>query len=153
LAFVPKIVGFAALLKVLGFVGPDANPQALGTQVPVLLWIMAAVTMSLGNLLALWQTNVKRLLADSSIAHAGYMLIGLAVAPRLSGPAGDAVSGVEALIFYLVAYGAMTLGAFAVLHVLSQNGKEVENEDDLVGLGKTHPGVALVMVLFLFSLI
>ncbi|MGL4555471.1 MAG: NADH-quinone oxidoreductase subunit N [Gemmataceae bacterium] len=152
LAFIPKVVGFAALVKLLGFVG-DSSGQAMGTQVPVLLWIMAAVTMSLGNILALWQTNVKRLLAYSSIAHAGYMLIGLAVAPRLTGVAADAVSGVEALLFYLVAYGAMTLGAFAVLHVLSLGGKPVEDENDLVGLGKTHPGMALVMALFLFSLI
>lgn len=152
LAFVPKIVGFAALLKLLGFVG-DSNGQAMGSQAPILFWIMAAVTMTLGNILALWQTNIKRLLAYSSIAHAGYMLIGLAVAPRMTGTSADAVNGVEAVVFYLAAYGAMTLGSFAVLHVLSQSGKTVENEDDLVGLGKTHPVMALVMVLFLFSLI
>lgn len=157
LSFVPKVVGFAAMLKVLGFVPMPqlAGPvgKALGEQVPVLMWIMAAVTMSLGNILALWQTNVKRLLAYSSVAHAGYMLIGLAVAPRLAGAPTEAVSGVQALLFYLVAYGAMTVGAFAVLHVLSLGGRSVENEDDLVGLGKTHPGIALLMVLFLFSLI
>jgi NADH-quinone oxidoreductase subunit N len=156
LAFVPKIIGFAALIKLLGFTGGEATAQALGTQVPVLLWIMAAVTMSLGNILALWQTNLKRLLAYSSVAHAGYMLIGLAVAPRLlgnDGSVGAAVGGIEATLFYLVGYGTMTLGAFAVLHLLSQGGKPVENEEDIVGLGKTHPLMALSMTVFLLSLI
>jgi NADH-quinone oxidoreductase subunit N len=156
LAFVPKVVGFAALIKLLGFTGSESTMTALGTQVPVLLWIMAAVTMTLGNILALWQTNLKRLLAYSSVAHAGYMLIGLAVAPRLANSSGGgslAIGGVEATLFYLGAYGAMTLGTFAVLHLLSQNGRTVETEDDLVGLGKTHPVMALVMTLFLLSLI
>jgi NADH-quinone oxidoreductase subunit N len=156
LAFVPKVVGFAALLRVLGFlpaVMGGAVSAAMGEQVPVLLWIMAAVTMSLGNILALLQDNVKRLLAYSSVAHAGYMLIGLAVAPRLGGAPGEAVGGVEALLFYLVAYGGMTVGAFAILHHLSTPARPVENVDDLAGLGKSHPGMALLMVLFLFSLI
>jgi NADH-quinone oxidoreductase subunit N len=166
LAFVPKVAGFAALVRVLGLV-PHGAPQpgdhpagaaALGEQIPMMLWIMAAVTMSLGNILALLQDNLRRLLAYSSVAHAGYMLIGLAVAPWLlrAGPEsapGGSVGGVEALLFYLMAYGAMTIGAFAVLHYLSGPGREVETVDDLAGLGRSHPGTALVMVLFLFSLI
>jgi NADH-quinone oxidoreductase subunit N len=163
LAFAPKVAGFAALLRVLGFVAAPAGMSEavlrtapgliLGEQVPVLLWIMAAVTMSLGNILALLQDNVRRLLAYSSVAHAGYMLIGLTVAPRVLGAPGEAVGGVEALLFYLVAYGAMTVGAFAVLHYVSTPGRRVETVDDLAGLGRSHPGVALVMALFLFSLI
>jgi NADH-quinone oxidoreductase subunit N len=163
LAFVPKVVGFAALLRVLGFVSAPGGVsealqragvgQMLGEQVPVLLWIMAAVTMSLGNVLALLQDNIRRMLAYSSVAHAGYMLIGLAVAPRLLSAPGEAVGGVEALLFYLMAYSAMTIGAFAVLHYLSAPERRVEDVDDLAGLGRTHPGLALVMVLFLFSLI
>jgi NADH-quinone oxidoreductase subunit N len=156
LAFVPKAVGFAALLRVLGFLPPILGGSAggsLGEQVPVLLWIMAAVTMSLGNILALLQDNLKRLLAYSSVANSGYMLIGLAVAPRLAGAPGEAVGGVEALLFYLLAYGVMTVGVFAVLYYLSTSGRNVENVDDLAGLGRSHPGLALIMVLFLFSLI
>lgn len=156
LALVPKIVGFAALLRLLGYVPVLAasNPLAMGEQVPMLLWIMAAVTMTLGNILALLQDNLKRMLAYSSVAHAGYMLIGLAVVPYLaSGAPGEAVGGAEALLFYLIAYGAMTVGAFAVLHHLSSGGRTVETVDDLAGLSRSHPGVALVMVLFLFSLI
>lgn len=165
LSFVPKVAGFAALVRVLGMVpgmmGSEANagqPLPLGEQMPVLLWIMAAVTMSLGNILALWQDNVRRLLAYSSIANAGYMLIGLAAVPRLAGiPGGPApahlTGGVEALLFYLVAYGAMTVGAFALLHLLSNSGRPVETVDDLAGLGRSHPLLALTMVVFLLSMI
>lgn len=156
LAFVPKIVGFAALLRLLGYVPvlATSSPLAMGEQVPMLLWIMAAVTMTLGNILALLQDNLKRMLAYSSVAHAGYMLIGLAVVPYLaSGAPGEAVGGAEAVLFYLVAYGAMTVGAFAVLHYLSSAGRTVETVDDLAGLSRTHPGIALVMALFLLSLI
>jgi NADH-quinone oxidoreductase subunit N len=171
LSFVPKVAGFAALVRVLGFVRLDAvaagaegsayvirgvagEGRLLGEQVSVLLWILAAVTMSLGNVLALLQDNVKRLLAYSSVAHAGYMLVGLAVARQLlpeygGGPFG----GVEALLFSLVAYGGMTVGAFALLYYLSTRQRPVETVDDLAGLSRSHPAVALVMVLFLMSLI
>jgi NADH-quinone oxidoreductase subunit N len=94
------------------------------------------------------------MLAYSSVAHAGYLLIGLAVAPRLlPDSAGSQVGAIEAVLFYLVAYGAMTVGAFAVLHALETPQRRVEKIDDLAGLGKTHPGLSLLMLLFLFSLI
>jgi NADH-quinone oxidoreductase subunit N len=165
LAFVPKLVGFAALIRVLGFVlseGPNAagvlvaevSPSLpLGDQAPFLFWIVAAVTMSLGNLLALLQDNVKRMLAYSSVAHAGYMLMGLAVAPKLTSDSIVPVGGVQAVLFYIVAYSAMTIGAFAILSWLSTRDRSVETVDDLAGLARGHPGVALLMVLFLFSLI
>jgi NADH-quinone oxidoreductase subunit N len=168
LAFVPKVQGFAALVRVLGLVLPGlfrgsadsltaeslfSDAQPLGDQMPVLLWIVAAVTMSLGNLLALLQDNVKRLLAYSSVAHAGYMLIGLAVAPKLTAGTTAPVGGVEAVLFYLVTYAAMTIGAFAILACLSTPERPAETVDDLAGLARSHPGMALLMVLFLFSLI
>ncbi len=159
LAFVPKVAGFAALLRVLGFVTHATLPVEstgllLGERNTVLLlWILAAVTMTLGNVLALLQDNLKRLLAYSSVAHAGYMLIGLAVAPKLLREPGLMPGGVEAVLFYLMAYGAMTLGAFAILQALSKVGQPVETVDDLAGLGRTHPPLALAMALFLFSLI
>ena len=91
LAFVPKVVGFVALLRILGFVLPPgmssgSGPIGMGLsdQVPILFWFLAALTMTLGNILALLQDNLKRLLAYSSIAHAGYMLVALASAPYLS---------------------------------------------------------------------
>jgi NADH-quinone oxidoreductase subunit N len=161
LAFFPKVAGFAALLRVLGYIPHEVagdllegnvRPEAvLGIQVPHLLWILAVVTMSLGNVLALLQNNVKRLLAYSSVAHAGYMLIALVVArfQRM----GEYSESIDALLFYLVAYGAMTVGAFTVLSYLSTPRRQVETVDDLAGLGVSHPGVALLMTLFLFSLI
>jgi NADH-quinone oxidoreductase subunit N len=177
LAFIPKVVGFTALVRVLGLVLSEVyrgslgdgtptlyllgahTPESLpvGEQAVTLFWIAAAVTMSLGNLLALLQDNVKRMLAYSSVAHAGYMLMGLAAAPKLVSPlAGEGIApvgGVEAVLFYIVAYGAMTIGAFAILSWLSGQDRSVETVEDLTGLSRTHPGTALVMVLFLFSLI
>jgi NADH-quinone oxidoreductase subunit N len=162
LAFVPKVAGFVALLRVMGFVVPGmllmptekTQPGfALGNQVPMLLWILAAVTMSLGNVLGLLQDNLKRLLAYSSVAHAGYMLMALAAAPYLlRRDTPSASTGIEAILFYLVAYGAMTVGAFAVISYLSTPRRPVETLDDLAGLSRSHPRVALVMALFMFSL-
>src|SRR5207302_7909713 len=118
---------------------------ALGNQVPMLLWILAAVTMSLGNVLGLLQDNLKRLLAYSSVAHAGYMLMALAAAPYLLRRDTASVSGgVEAILFYLVAYGAMTVGAFAVISYLSTPRRPVETVDDLGGLCRSHPTIAQV---------
>jgi NADH-quinone oxidoreductase subunit N len=155
LAFAPKVAAVAALVRVLGFVPGLGDGRALGLdlggQTPRLLWILAAVTMSLGNLLALLQDNLRRLLAYSSVAHAGYMLVGLAVAPKLG--VGATFGGVEAVLFYLVAYGAMTIGVFAVISSLSTPKRPVESVKDLEGLSSSHPGAALAMVLFLFSLI
>jgi len=112
--------------------------------------------MFLGNVLALLQDNLKRLLAYSSVAHAGYMLIGLTVARDLafaSDPTKNIGGGVDAVLFYLVAYAAMTVGAFAVLSHLSTPQRPVETVDDLAGLSRSPPGIALLMALFLFSLI
>jgi NADH-quinone oxidoreductase subunit N len=158
LAVVPKVAGFAGLIRVLGMVLPDSVAGrhgmiglGLSDQVPILLWWLAAVTMILGNLLALWQDNLKRLLAYSSVAHAGYMLIGLAVAPYLT--EGSVEGGVAATLFYLVSYAAMTLGAFGVIAYLDSPGRPVETVDDLSGLSSSSPGLALMMAIFLFSLI
>lgn len=160
LAFIPKVAGFAALVRILGFAWPGRGDVSLafGGQMPILFWILAAVTMTLGNILALLQSNIKRLLAYSSVAHAGYMLIGITVAQNLDEPTGvrlDSLAipgGVAAILFYLIAYGAMTIGAFAVLAYLSTPQRPVETEDDLTGLAGSHPGIALLMALFLFSL-
>jgi NADH-quinone oxidoreductase subunit N len=166
LSVVPKIAGFVALLRVLGFVHlerllPGPAPAAavttgpvLSDQLPILLWILAAVTMTLGNILALLQDDLKRLLAYSSVAHAGYMLIGLAAAAVRHDPESPTASaGIDAVLFYLVAYGAMTVGAFAIIACLHTPQQPVESVDDLSGLSRTHPRMALLMVVFLFSLI
>jgi NADH-quinone oxidoreductase subunit N len=159
LAYLPKVAGFAALLRVLGFVTPagiaTGTPfigMALSNQVPTLLWLIAVLTMFLGNMLALLQNNVKRLLAYSSVSHAGYLLVGLALAPYLRGGAIQP-DAIEAIFYYLAAYGAMTVGAFAVVAYLDSPTSPIDTVDDLAGLSRSHPILALTMTLFLFSLI
>jgi NADH-quinone oxidoreductase subunit N len=157
LAFVPKVAGFAALIKLLAFVG-DANPVAndFVKKVMLVLWVLAVITMTAGNVLGLLQANIRRMLAYSSVANAGYMLIGLAVLPAQayrSGTDPAAATGGDALLFYLIAYGAMTVGAFAVLAYLDSPTKRVETVDDVAGLWSTHPWAAALMTLFLISLI
>lgn len=159
LAFIPKVAGFIALARVLGMLYPplDQLPfDANGTLIPLLLWILAAVTMTFGNAFALLQGNVKRLLAYSGIAHGGYMLLGFVVASTLpDAPGGQAPSqaGLDSVLFYLVAYGLMTVGPLAVLVHLAAGDHPVETGDDLAGLSKTHPWAAGAMAVGLFSLI
>ena len=108
-----------------------------------LLWILAVLTMSVGNLVAVSQRSVKRMLAYSSIAHAGYALIGLVVAT----PAGGA-----ALVFYLAVYTFMTLGAFGVLLALGRRDEPGEGLADWAGVGFRHPVLGLSMAVFMLSL-
>ena len=161
LAWIPKAVGFIAILRTLTAVIPTdmVPPTAHLTQQAIYLSsIIAILTMVLGNTVALGQTNLKRLFAYSSIAHAGYLMIGVTVAFRNSDIAiGDPATipselGSEAILFYLVSYALMTLGAFAVIIALSSPGRPVETIDDLAGLVKSHPVLAFAMAIFLFSL-
>ena len=151
LAVVPKVAGFVALARVFGLFAPAGGKvpfDADATLIPLTLWVLAAVTMTLGNVLALLQDDLKRLFAYSGIAHTGYMLIGLLVASAVPGKA-----GADAVLFYLVAYALMTAGAFAVLSYLNAGDKSVETVADLDGLGKSNPLAAGLMAVFLFSLI
>lgn len=156
LAFVPKVAGFVALARLFGLVSAHAGgglPFGVDTSLlPLSLWVIAVITMCFGNLLGLIQDNLKRLFAYSGIAHTGYMLIGVLVA---SAGANDAAarSGVDAVLFYLVAYGLMTVGTFAVISHLESPDRPVESVDDLAGLGRTNPLAAACLAVFLFSLI
>ncbi|MCS7045203.1 MAG: NADH-quinone oxidoreductase subunit N [Gemmataceae bacterium] len=158
LAWVPKLAGFLALLRLFGYVlPPGVSPRdllgaGLSDQTPILFWFVAVITMTWGNLLALLQENLKRLLAYSSIAHAGYLLMPLATAPYLRQQQA-AIDGIDALLYYLAAYGAMTVGLFAVLSVVRDGGRPVETIDDLAGLSRGHPLLALTAALLLFSLV
>jgi NADH-quinone oxidoreductase subunit N len=106
--------------------------------------------MTFGNVLALLQKNVKRMLAYSSIAHTGYMMIGLLVGPVAGkGPMHD---GVAALLFYIAIYGAMNLGAFALLTAFRTRGRAMETLDDIAGLAVRAPLVALALAVCVFSL-
>lgn len=150
LSFVPKLAGFAALYRVLAvsLSASGSDWSLTGVSTP-LLWWLAVFTMFVGNLLALLQTDVRRLLAFSSVSHAGYMLVGFVVGPH---PASGGASGFAALLFYLIVYGAMTLGAFAALLAMQRGERRIETIDDLAGLGRLQPGVALLFTIFLFSL-
>jgi NADH-quinone oxidoreductase subunit N len=107
------------------------------------LWGIAIATMTLGNLLALSQSSVKRMLAYSSIAHAGYLLIAIIVGEEWGG---------APLLFYLLAYTFMTLGAFAVVTALADSGSPRESYADFAGLGFKRPFLAMAMALFMLSL-
>jgi NADH-quinone oxidoreductase subunit N len=135
-----KTAAFAALMRVamLGF-----GPAAMEGPLQDVLWVLAALTMVVGNAMAVIQDNVKRLLAYSSIAHAGYVLVGL-----VTGTA----EGTSAMLFYLVAYVFMNLGAFAVVVALAQRGSDCERLDAFAGLARTRPVLAALMTLFLLSL-
>ena len=148
LAVAPKIVGIVALVRLLPAMWP-----AFGDAGWMLTLIVAAVTMTIGNVLALWQRQIRRLLAYSSIAHAGYMLMGLAVSQatwRTSAAA--AVDGVAAMLFYLIVYSLATAGAFSAFAYLAPADREIESLDDLAGLGQSRPGFAAAIAIFMFSL-
>lgn len=151
LSALPKLAGMVVLIRLLlegMFSGPERSWQ--------LVLALSVLTMTLGNVLALWQNNVRRLLAYSSIAHAGYMLIGLTVAMTYATPQGHPWDGAAALLFYLLVYLLATLGAFAVLGVLQVNGRPAETLDDLRGLAYS-PNIDLrllswTLAIFMFSL-
>jgi len=133
----PKAAGFAVLLRIFSF--GFAELELLST----LFWVLAVLTMSVGNILALRQDNVKRMLAYSSIAHAGYILIALAVGGE---------SAISAAIFYLVAYAVFNLGGFAVVTLLETRSGCRSDFSELAGLSKSNPYLSAVLALFMFAL-
>jgi NADH-quinone oxidoreductase subunit N len=153
LAFVPKTTGFVALIKILWVAG--GNSWAVPAQIVTLIVVLAAVTMTVGNVLGLLQSNIKRVLAYSSIAHTGYMLVGVSSLLKAGNETlqAQALSGV---LFYLTAYGIMNAGAFGVLMLLpSRNPKPAttaETFDDIAGLGRHHVLLGLAMAICCFSL-
>ena len=134
----PKAAAFAALARVL----TAAFPSLAGDWTS-LLWALSILTMTLGNVVAVQQTNIKRMLAYSAIAHAGYILIGLVANTR---------SGYGAVLFYLVIYSVMNLGALSILLSLSREGDRKVTLDDYAGLGQSAPFAAAALSVFLISL-
>ena len=147
MAVASKAASFAAFLRVLleGFGGVKPNWQ-------VLILAVCLVTVALGNIVAVVQTNVKRMLAYSSIAHAGYALIGLVVAGSAANGDPLVSRGVSSLMLYLAIYSFMTLGAFAIVALLRKGGLEGEELEDFTGLAKRHKGAAFLMLVFMVSL-
>ena len=146
LGFMPKLAGFLAIAKIVSAAGGE-----LPEVVFYLLWGLAAATMIIGNIMALMQSNVKRILAYSSIAHSGYMLVAILVGPTVMADA-PIQDGVGAMLFYIFLYGITNLGAFAIVGMLQANGGEGEQLDDLAGLSLSHPLTALAMSICAFSL-
>ncbi|HUA16588.1 MAG TPA: NADH-quinone oxidoreductase subunit N [Verrucomicrobiae bacterium] len=136
----PKAAAFAVLLRVVFAI--DAPGRFW------LIWVAAALSMTLGNVGALVQTNVKRLLAYSSIAHAGYVLVAFAMTSPET-----AATGISAAMFYTAAYAAMNVGAFAVVSHFASAGEQYVTLEDYEGLGRTSPLLAATLTIFLLSLI
>lgn len=162
LAFVPKAAGFIALILLCGAAGWVRGRDQIGLPEPLYytLWIMAAASMTAGNVMALLQSSVKRMLAYSSIAHSGYMLCGLIVGPALvpgiPGPDTDTLSadGVAGVLFYLLCYGVMGTGTFAVLACFERaRSGDIDEIDDLRGLSRRHPHLAAAMLICVLGLV
>ena len=160
ISYIPKVSGTIALLKILDALGGSGGGawQGAGMLDPKLiklLVIVAVLTMTVGNVLALLQYNVKRVLAYSSVAHSGYILVGIASMALLApGPRAEAMGAVA---FYLLAYGIMNTAAFGVLMMLPGAAREpalsAETYDDIQGIARRRPWPALAMTLCCLSLI
>ena len=134
----PKAAGFAVLFRVFLTAFPSIQNQWASA-----IWLIAALTMILGNIIAVVQPNIKRMLAYSSIAHAGYIAVAFAAVSR---------RGVSAALFYLLAYSLMNLGAFAIVTMLGRSEDKLVNLTDFAGLGAKRPGLAALLSVFLLSL-
>jgi NADH-quinone oxidoreductase subunit N len=134
----PKAAGFAAALRILLVAFPT-----MVADWSQLFWILAVLTMTVGNITALRQDNIKRMLAYSSIAHAGYCLVGFAS----GNPTGTA-----GILFYMLSYTFMNIGAFAIIILVGKKGESNGNVSDFTGFGFKHPVLAVAMTVFLFSL-
>jgi NADH-quinone oxidoreductase subunit N len=133
-----KVAGFGALLRVLSTgLGP------LSWELTPALWTLAAVTMVVGSVLAIAQTDIKRMLAYSSISHAGFVLVGVVAANQ---------EGISGALFYLAAYAAMVVGAFGVVLLVSRRGEEHTDLRSYAGLARRSPLLAGLLALFLLSL-
>ncbi len=141
-----KAAAFAAMMRMFGqYMGGDRLPYGvIGWASPMV--VLAAITITVGNIAAIRQDNIKRMLAYSSISHAGVLLVGLCAMGLGS------ASGKPALIYYLISYSLTTMGAFAVVAYVGSKDQERLDIDDWAGLATRHPGAALAMTLCLLSL-
>ena len=144
ISFVPKVQGFVTLVLLMATVGWGLDGSG-GTPpvVAAVLWMVAVLTMTLGNIGALLQRSAKRMLAYSSIANSGYMLVGILAGPKV---------GVDATLLYLLTYGVANLATFGALAALERNGQEVDSLDDLAGLRVRAPMVAVALAIGALSL-
>jgi NADH-quinone oxidoreductase subunit N len=155
----PKAAGFAAFMRVFLFAFPFvAAGQAIDTGARLhtawleALTVIAVLTMTVGNVVAIVQNNVKRMLAYSSIAHAGYALVGF-IAAGWAADATDRDNAVASVIFYLLVYSVMNLGAFAVVTLMARGGDRRTDFEDYNGIGFRAPALSLTLSLFMLSLL
>lgn len=138
-----KAVSFAAFLRIIATKSLIGSDQLFD----ILQW-MAVITMIVGNTAALLQNNFKRMIAYSSVAHSGYLLVGVITA----GVSDTGAFGASGVIFYLLSYALMTLGALAVVSMMEKSENHIVNIEDLAGLAKQRPVLALCLTVFLLSL-
>ena len=152
----PKAAGFAAFMRVfifgLPFVVSSATAGSLHQTWVSTLAVMAILTMTLGNVVAIVQNNVKRLLAYSSIAHAGYALVGFVAAGAATDPA-KRDGAITSVMFYLLTYAVMNVGAFAVVQIIARSGDRRTSIEDYSGIGFQSPVLAFSLSLFMLSLL
>jgi NADH-quinone oxidoreductase subunit N len=148
LAVAPKIAGVVGLIRLVVVALPVVADYAWQLSL-----VLAIITMTIGNVCALWQTNIRRLMAYSSIAHGGYLLLGLAAAVGANAFAElNVLGGVTAMVFYVVVYSLASLGTFTALAYLGSQRRDVQSVNELAGLGKSQPAVAAVIAVCMFSL-
>jgi NADH-quinone oxidoreductase subunit N len=156
----PKAAGFASFLRVFifgfPFVAATTAGASLSTQ-PNTVWVstmvvLAMITMSVGNVVAIVQNNVKRMLAYSSIAHAGYALVGF-VAAGATREISDRNNALASVAFYMLTYAVMNLGAFAIVTLIARNNDRRTEVEDYNGIGFRAPALAFTLSLFLLSLL
>ncbi|HKR00392.1 MAG TPA: NADH-quinone oxidoreductase subunit N, partial [Pyrinomonadaceae bacterium] len=149
----PKAAGFASFLRVFifGFPFVAATGSSINSAWVGALAVMAIITMTVGNVVAIVQNNVKRMLAYSSIAHAGYALVGFVAAGTATGAERD--NAVAAVAFYMLTYAVMNLGAFAVVTLIARSNDRRTEVEDYNGIGFRAPALAFTLSLFLLSLL
>lgn len=145
MAALVKAAAFAVLLRVLLVIFGDVRFASWGSGWPPVFGTLAVLSMFVGNVIAGRQESVKRMLAYSSVAHAGYALVGVVAA-------GQDAAAQASVLFYLLCYAISTLGALGALILTGRFGKEAVSYEDLAGLARRHPAVALVFTFFLVSL-
>ena len=146
LSAAPKLAAMGLFVRIL--VGPFGE---LGDQWQQIVIFMSIASMSLGAFAAINQKNIKRMMAYSSIGHMGYALIGIVAAGAIE-DLSSRIYGIQAMLVYLIIYLFMNIGAFSGILLLKREGRMVENIDDLAGLSKTNPGLAMIFSIFMFSM-
>ena len=145
MASVGKVAAFAALVRVfmvaLPFYRDDWRP---------VVWVLALLSLVIGSVLAVVQTDVKRMLAYSSISHAGFILVGVEAAGHRAGLA-DTGEGIPAMLVYLITYAVLVIGTFTVVALVARRGDRATDLDSFRGLGQQHPALALALTVFLVA--